>query len=191
MIVYYHGSITPERLPETLVRAICRFNGAIRLYVAGYEVGSANHVNRLQQHGTTEGGQQLVQYLGLFPHHHQLLAVASRAHVGLAFLPAISSDVNMQYMTGASNKIFDYMAAGLATLVSDLPDWRYLFVVSGFARACHPASVDSIAALLSWFRDNPEQRREMGARNRAKIMAEWNYDSAFAPVIKLFHGWVQ
>ena len=36
-------------------------------------------------------------------------------------------------------EIFDYMAAGLALLVSDLADWREMFVARGFARACDPA----------------------------------------------------
>ena len=53
---------------------------------------------------------------------------AARAHVGLALMPLNSNDLNMRHMTGASNKPFDYMAAGLALLVSDLPDWRQMFV---------------------------------------------------------------
>lgn len=192
MVVYYHGSITPGRLPQTLADAIRRFNGAIRLHVAGYEVDSSDgHIDRLRRHGTGDNGQRLVQYLGLLPLHSELLAAACQAHIGLALMPPRSNDVNMQHMTGASNKIFDYMAAGLAALVSDLPDWCRLFVATGFARACDPTSVDSVAAALSWFRDNPELRREMGARNRAKILADWNYDTAFAPVMRLFQAWVQ
>jgi glycosyltransferase involved in cell wall biosynthesis len=75
------------------------------------------------------------------------------------------------------------MAAGLAFLVSDYPDWRELFVRPGFARSCDPADPDSVAAALSWFLDHPEERRAMAARGRAKIEAEWNYDSAFAPIM--------
>ena len=191
MILYYHGSITPERVPLTLVDAIRRFNGGIRLHVAGFEVPSSDgHIDRLQRHGTTKNGQPLVQYLGLTRLHSQLLAAAAQTHVGLALMPPSSNDVNMQHMTGASNKIFDYMAAGLATLVSDLPDWRREFVATGFARACDPTSIDSMTAALSWFRDNPGSRGEMGARNRAKILADWNYDTAFAPLIELFQAWV-
>jgi glycosyltransferase involved in cell wall biosynthesis len=191
MILYYHGSITPERVPLTVVDAIRRFNGGVRLHVAGFEVPSSDgHINRLQRHGMTKNGQALVQYLGLKPLHSQLLAAAAQTHVGLALMPPSSYDVNMQHMTGASNKIFDYMAAGLATLVSDLPDWRREFVATGFARACDPTSIDSMTAALSWFCDNPGLRGEMGARNRAKILADWNYDTAFAPLIELFQAWV-
>jgi len=54
-----------------------------------------------------------------------------QAHVGLAFMPLSSDDPNEQAMVGASNKPFDYLACGLALLVSDLPDWQKMFVETG------------------------------------------------------------
>ena len=57
-------------------------------------------------------------------------------------MPRTSDDMNMLNMTGASNKAFDYMAAGLTLLVSDLPDWHAMFVAPGFGRACDPADPD-------------------------------------------------
>ena len=41
LIVYYHGSITPERLPETVAFAVRRMAGRVRLRIAGYEAPSA------------------------------------------------------------------------------------------------------------------------------------------------------
>ena len=41
LIVYYHGSITPERLPETVSLAIRRMAGRARLRIAGYEAPGA------------------------------------------------------------------------------------------------------------------------------------------------------
>lgn len=92
-------------------------------------------------------------------------------------------------MTGASNKPFDYMAAGLALLVSERPDWSDMFVMPGYARACDPTDPASIAAALDWFLDHPAERRAMGASGHAKIEAKWNYDFAFEPVMSaLLHG---
>ena len=75
------------------------------------------------------------------------------------------------------------MAAGLALLVSDLPDWRAMFVAPGYALPCNPTDPASIKAALGWFIDHPEARRDMGMRGRAKIAVEWNYDTAFRGVI--------
>jgi Glycosyl transferases group 1 len=75
------------------------------------------------------------------------------------------------------------MAAGLALLVSDRADWHHMFVAPGFARACDPADPGSIVAALDWFLHHPAERLGMAARGRARIETDWNYDTAFAPVI--------
>lgn len=103
-------------------------------------------------------------------------------------MPMTSSDLNMRHMTGASNKAFDYMSAGLALLVSDLDEWRNMFVTAGYARACNPTDPGSIAQALEWFIEHTDERRAMGERSRAKISADWNYDTAFAPVIQTLLG---
>src|SRR5262249_6962552 len=112
-----------------------------------------------------------------------LLIQATRAHVGPSLMPCQLSDLNMRYMTGASNKPFDYMAAGLALFVSHLPDWDRIFVQPGVGLACNPADAGSLSTALHWFIDHPEGRRAMAGRARNKIQADWNYDTVFAPII--------
>jgi glycosyltransferase involved in cell wall biosynthesis len=185
LVIYYHGSITPERLPEAVVQAVRQFTGKVVLKIAGYEAPSAvGYVRELIELGGGARGRQLVEWLGQIPLREDLLRVAAQAHVGLALMPVQSVDPNMRHMTGASNKAFDYLAAGLALLVSDLEDWREMFVAPGFARTCDPNSPGSIADALNWFLDHPDQLRAMGANGRAKIEADWNYDTAFEPIMR-------
>jgi glycosyltransferase involved in cell wall biosynthesis len=191
LVVYYHGSIQPERLPLAVVEAVRRLRDRVCLRIAGYEApGAPGYVQRLLEFGGSSSSMGVVDYAGQIPRAH-LVAMAARAHVGLAFIPVAphGRDLNMHHMTGASVKAFDYMAAGLALLVSDKPDWRDMFVGPGYARACDPTDPASIAAALTWFLDHPAERRAMGTSGRAKIAAEWNYDTAFEPVIgTLLHG---
>ena len=154
----------------------------MRLLIAGYEApGAAGYIERLLQQ-VPPGPDSPVQYLGPIP-RSDLLSVAARAHVGLALVPGNTDNLNLRHLTGASNKAFDYMAAGLALLVSDLPDWRAMFVAPGYALACDPADPASLKAALGWLIDHPSARGDMGARGRAKIAADWNYDTAFRRVI--------
>jgi glycosyltransferase involved in cell wall biosynthesis len=183
LVLYYHGSITPDRLPLTVVEAVRRLGGRACLRIAGYEApGAIGYVQRLIDLGRGNGATPAVNYAGQVS-RADLVAAAAQVHVGVALIPCHGNDLNMGHMTGASNKAFDYMAAGLALLVSDRPDWRDMFVGPGYARACDPADPASIAAALAWFVDHPAQRQAMGLRGRAKIAAEWNYDTAFAPVM--------
>jgi glycosyltransferase involved in cell wall biosynthesis len=185
LIIYYHGSITPDRLPESVIEAVHRFHGRVRLKIAGYEAAGANgYVARLLALGRARDGEPLVDYAGQIPQISDLLNQAARAHVGLALMPLATDDVNMRNMTGASNKPFDYMAAGLALLVSNLSDWKTMFVDPGFGLACDPTDADSVSMALAWFVDHPEARRAMAARGRNKIEADWNYDTQFRTVLE-------
>jgi glycosyltransferase involved in cell wall biosynthesis len=184
LLVYYHGGIAPARLPETVVEAVRRSGGRVRLRIAGREApGAQGYLAHLLEVGGSSDVPGSVEYLGELPLRSQLLARTATCDLGLALMPRGSADINMRHMAGASNKAFDYMGAGLALLVSDLPDWHEMFVRPGYARACDPAAPDSVAAALGWFLDHPEERRAMAARARTKIAAEWNYDAAFAPVM--------
>jgi glycosyltransferase involved in cell wall biosynthesis len=184
LIVYYHGSITPERLPETVALAVRRMTGRVLLRIAGYEApGAQGYVKHLVHSDSGTGADKLVEYIGMMPRAH-LMMQAERAHVGLALVPCQSNDLNMCHMTGASNKPFDYMAAGLALLVSDLPDWKAMFVDPGFGMACIPTDVDSLSDALGWFLDHPDARKAMAARARNKIEAVWNYETQFRTVLR-------
>ena len=183
LILYFHGSITPTRLPFTVIDAVRQFAGRIELQIAGYEVpGSPGYLASLLAHARNASGSALAHYVGQIPERAHLLQEAARAHIGLSFMPKNSCDINMRHMAGASNKAFDYMAAGLPLLVSELPDWQEMFVAPAYARACNPGDVNSIAAALRWYLDHPDERQAMGARARVRIETEWNYDTAFAPV---------
>ena len=183
--LYFHGSITPDRLPEAVVDAVRRFKGRVKMLIAGYEApGASGYLARLVERGAGENGPPLVKYLGQIPLRSELLQAASSAHVGLSFMPNSTEDLNMRHMVGASNKPFDYMAAGLSLLVSNLPEWNATYVTAGFGRACNPFDVDSVVSALHWFLNHPSERQEMGQRGRRKIEAEWNYDVAFAPIFE-------
>ena len=185
LILHFHGSITPERLPETVAIAVRRMSGRARLRIAGYEApGATGYLDKLVGDDGTLSSNSSVKYIGMIPSREDLLHEAQRAHVGIAFMPLNSNDLNMKHMTGASNKPFDYMAAGLALLTSDLPDWNRMFVETGFGRAVDPTNVESLTAALEWFLAHPDQRREMAARARAKIGTEWNYERYFEPVLR-------
>lgn len=188
LLLYYHGSISPVRLPETVIEAVRQFGGRVRLLIAGYEApGAAGYVKWLLRCGQP-GPESSVRYLGPIPQRDTLLGIAARAHVGLAVVPAETGDLNIRHLTGASNKAFDYMAAGLALLVSDLPDWRQMFVSPGYGLVCDPGDRVSVAAALGWLLDHPQARQAMARRGRSRIAMDWNYDTAFRSVIDLLSG---
>ncbi len=173
----FHGSINHDRLPLTMLQAMSCFPGRVHLSVVGYEtLGSKGYMTTFLQSAQRLGLEKAVEFIGALP-RHALFECAAKGEVGLAFMPMQGGDVNMANMTGASNKPFDYLACGLALLVSARSDWEEMFVRPGYGLSCNPGDADSIAKCLQWFLDRPDQMREMGEKGRQRILAEWNYET--------------
>jgi spore maturation protein CgeB len=107
---------------------------------------------------------------------------------GLSLTPSASDDINLVSRVGASNKIFDYIASGVAGLVTDLPDWVDGFVVPGYARAVDQESEESLASAIEWMIEHREEVARMGELGKQRILSEWNYQEQFAPVLRRLEG---
>jgi glycosyltransferase involved in cell wall biosynthesis len=178
----YHGSIVPDRLPLAAVSALAALPDRVKLRVIGYEtVGCTGYVEQLRERAKQHGIGDRLELVAAMP-RFELMERCQQCDAGLAFVPLGTADVNHQAMTGASNKVFDYLACGLALVVSDLPEWRALYVDPGYALPCDPQDAESIARSVRRLVDDPALARSMGERGRRRILAGWNYETCFQPV---------
>jgi glycosyltransferase involved in cell wall biosynthesis len=185
LTLFYHGSIVPSRLPLDIIRAMAQLPEEIKLRIAGYEtIGHRGYLSALRHTAAEYGLENRLEFLGAIPQRADLLIRCREANVGLALMPLQSADANELTMLGASNKPFDYIACGLALLVSDLPDWTKLYVANGFGRSCDPDDPKSIAAAIRSFIEHPLETRAMGQRGQARIAQDWNYETQFEPVLQ-------
>ena len=183
--ILYHGSIVPARLPSAFIEALMMLPKNVRLCIVGYEtVGSHGYIRKLQELALKRGVGNQIEFVGTIPTRNGLMEYCRNCDIGLALMPRGGKNFNEQTMAGASNKPFDYLANGLAVLVSDLPDWKEMYVETGYGLACDPDDPKSIASALCRFLEHPEEMREMGERGRQRILAEWNYEQQFAPILK-------
>ena len=179
----YHGSIVPERVPYALIEALARLPEEVTLDLTGYEtVGSSGYLKKLRDLANTRNVTSRLAINGAVS-RRALMGECTRFDVGIALIPRKTSDANFLSMTGASNKPFDYLACGLPVLVSDLPDWREMFVQPGYGLACDPSDPSSIAAAVLTLYEDPVQMRAMGELGRQRILSEWNYESQFQGVM--------
>jgi glycosyltransferase involved in cell wall biosynthesis len=186
--VLYVGSIVPFRLPAAVVEALAMLPDDVHLRVIGYgSPGHRDYVAELQAFAQRLGVAHRTHFLDGMP-HPDLLLKSREADVGLVLMPVMGEDENRQWMPGASNKPFDYLASGLAVLVSDLPGWRRSLVEPGYGLACNPDDPRSIAGALRWLIDHPTEMRAMGERGRQRIVADWNYETQFGPVRAWLEG---
>jgi glycosyltransferase involved in cell wall biosynthesis len=183
--VLCHGSITPTTLPLSVVDALPLVPERLRLRIVGYETaGRPGHTQAIRARAAALGVSDRVEIVEPVGHCSGLLDWTRRSDVGLALMPSWSENGNERMMVGASNKPFDYLASGLALVVSDLPDWRALFVERGLGRACIPEDPKSLAETLAWYLAHPAEMRAMGERGRRRVRDEWHYERAFEPVLR-------
>jgi glycosyltransferase involved in cell wall biosynthesis len=186
--VLYHGSIVPERLPVSVVMALTLVPDHVKLRIVGYEtIGYRGYVETLRTMAAARGLDERVHFVGAVS-RHKVMVSSRECHVGLAFLPKSSRDLADETMVGASNKPFDYIASGLALLVSDLPRWRATFAENGYGLACDSDDPKSIADALRWFDEHREAMARMGERGRHRVLDDWNYEAQFAPLMATLSG---
>jgi glycosyltransferase involved in cell wall biosynthesis len=180
--VLYIGSIVPFRFPPSIIHALALLPDEVHLRVIGYATsGHGGYIEELRTLARKLGVDHRTEFVDGMP-HHQLLITSREADVGLVLMSAASEDETLQWMPGASNKPFDYLASGLALLVADQAGWRNVFVEPGYGVACDAHDPQSIARALRWFIDHPTEMRMMGERGRQRVVAEWNYETQFARV---------
>ncbi|MDD5449326.1 MAG: glycosyltransferase [Candidatus Omnitrophica bacterium] len=186
LCVVYHGSIGPSRLPLAVVSVLTKLPAEVSLRVIGYEtVGYKNYIKKLKETASSFDVVERFEFIGKLSTRQEVLRYCRDCDIGIAFMPKISGDINEQAMVYASNKPFDYLASGMALLVSDLPDWKEIYVKPGYGLACNPEDSESIAGSLRWFLEHPLETRQMGEAGRQRILQDWNYERQFEPVLKI------
>lgn len=189
IFLYYHGNIGPSYVPITVLKAMATLPAKLHLRIIGYETTSTHgHSNQIKREARRLDLENRIEILNAIPSRDQLLKECGKCDIGLAFAPKKDQGINNLYKVGASNKPFDYLACGLALLVSDLPSWQATYVDPGYGLSCNPEDPESISTALQWFLHHPEKMRRMGERGRQRILKEWNYERQFFPVLEYLDG---
>jgi glycosyltransferase involved in cell wall biosynthesis len=182
-LLYYHGSIGAPLVPATLLGALRALPGDVRLRLVGYEtIGSHGYIDALRLQARNLGIEQRIDWKGSL-HRSQLWPAMRDADVGVSLVPMKPSEPNLDALAGASNKTFDYLAAGLALLITDRPDWTEIF--GQYGAACDPDSVESIAAAIMKLYTDRAATRAIGQAGRDRILEEWHYARQFQQVREL------
>jgi glycosyltransferase involved in cell wall biosynthesis len=104
--------------------------------------------------------------------HPAVVAETLAARVGLALLHPLPNHGDAI----RSNKLFEYMAAGVPVIASDLPRWREIVCGVGCGLVVDAHDPAAIAGAIERLLRHPDEAEAMGRRGRAAVESTFNWD---------------
>jgi len=174
--VCYIGSIAKIRGIVEIVKAL-EHTENVRLLLAGTfsEPQTEREVKRYS-------GWQQVDALG-FLGRSEVAEVLHRSKAGLVTLhPAIN------YKDALPVKMFEYMAAGVPVIASDIPLWKGIIDESGCGICVNPLDPKAIAEAITYMIFNPEEAEQMGKNGQEAVTKKYNWSIEEQKLFRLYEG---
>ena len=152
-MVAFPGGILPERGIRQMVHAMACLPDSAK---ATLEIASAEFPKDLWKELTQHPGWNRVRFLGHL-NRSQVVELLGRASAGLVlYLPEGQNHAAMPH------KLFEYMAAGIPVIASDMRLWRRLLRGIDCAIFVDPRDPRSIAEAIQYVIDHPAESARMG-----------------------------
>jgi glycosyltransferase involved in cell wall biosynthesis len=87
---------------------------------------------------------------------------------------------------GISTKMFEYMAAGIPVIVSDMPQWKEVVETASCGQAVDVTDGYQIASAIEYWFQNPEAAKLAGTNGRKAIEDTYNWQHEFAALEDLY-----
>lgn len=177
--VLYHGVVSPGRGLEACVESVASWEPQFRLTIRG--PGSESYCAELLRRAKAAGVDGRVVLAPPVP-MVSLVSEAARFDIGLFALP----DHSRQNVLALPNKFFEYVMAGLALCVSDLPEMSALLREHNLGRLIPAVTPAAIAAAINGF-DRAGIERHKACALQAARMLNWDIEGAhyFAAVAEV------
>src|SRR6478752_2771918 len=176
--IVYTGSITAIRGLHELVEAFEMLPAELdaRLQLIG-AFQPAQLVDRIR----ASPAASRIEVLPWQPYPAMLEHLA-RARVGLILLHPLPN----HHDPTRSNKLFEYMAAGLPVVASNLPRWRDIVDGVGCGLAVDPCNSTAVAGALERLLRDEDEAAAMGRRGRQAFLSTFNWDAEAERLLALY-----
>lgn len=173
----YIGSLTPMRGIKEIVQALEMLPDDVTLVLAG-----KFYSKEFEKEVLSLPAFKKVNYLGQIP-LEKVTPLLYSADVGLVpFYP------EPNHLQALPTKLFEYMAAGLPLIVSNIPNCEKLVKKGSFGLVVNPKSPEEIAEAVKTLKDQPELRKEMGERGRKVFLSKYNFEQEEKVLLNLYES---
>jgi glycosyltransferase involved in cell wall biosynthesis len=171
----YHGLLAPGRGLEQLVRSVEHWRPQFGLTIRG--PGTAAYLDRLRGIATAAGTARRIEFAVPVP-LERVIEEAAKADIGIVAMPGDTPNNAL----ALPNKFFDYIMAGLALCVTNLPEMASIVQHHDLGRVAAGSDAPAIAAAVNAFSPELVERYRANARLAAR---EFNWEREGARLVEL------
>jgi glycosyltransferase involved in cell wall biosynthesis len=125
-------------------------------------------------------GMNRLEYKGVVP-YTEVLSRLKQADIGfLCDYPL------KRHIESLPIKLFEYMAVGLASIVSRFPLWEEIVEGSHCGICVDPTSPEQMAEAMKYLYENPSERRQMGINGRKAILEKYNWEKEGRKLLNIY-----
>lgn len=176
--ILYHGIIAPERGLEQAIESVPAWRRDFSLTIRG--IGRASYIASIQDRIDRLGLQGRVQIAPSVP-MTELVRAAMPFDIGLFALPGHS----LHNMFALPNKFFEYIMAGLALCISDLPEMTNLLRAYNLGTIIARVDPDAIATAIN---SVEPKTIDMYKQNSIKAALELNWDNESQKMMRAYES---
>jgi glycosyltransferase involved in cell wall biosynthesis len=182
-LVVYQGGLNSDRGVRALIESLPHWPDDAALVLVG-DPRASGEIAMLEERVRELGLGERVLWAGNLGWSYRALPGVTRAGaLGVAITPPCGrSNINLEHLAGASNKVFEYMACGLAVLAPDTPGFRELIEEPGYGQVCVDYRPQALGRQITALLDT-SLREKMRARNLDAYRTRFNYEHQFAPIV--------
>ena len=173
--VCYVGGITKKRGVLEFVKAMENVPVGINLALAGRFSDK-----ELEQKTKLQLGWEKVDNLG-WQNRQGIATILDESIAGLVTLHPIQT-----YLDSLPVKMFEYMAAGIPVVASDIPLWREIVEDANCGICVDPFVPESIADAILYLVDDLDEARLLGQNGRKAVLEKYNWPMEEKKLVSLY-----
>ncbi len=173
--ISYVGAIAQVRGISELVKALAHCRNDIRLNLAG-NFSPPEYQDELRE---TEGWRK-VNVIG-FADRQKVRELLQRSFAGMVTLHPI-----INYRDALPVKMFEYMAAGIPVISSDIPLWKEIVDDAKCGLCVDPLDPVKIAEAIDYLYEHPAESRQMGLSGQKAAMEKYSWEQAEKTLLNVY-----
>jgi glycosyltransferase involved in cell wall biosynthesis len=160
--IVYAGGITRIRGVLEMTKVAKQIQEPIHIY---------GHVESEQLQKEAESlSDSYVHFYGSV-NQDDLFDVLKKNSIGLILLHPVPN-----YINSSPNKLFEYMANGMAVIASNFPVWKDVVETYKCGICVNPLNIDEAVNAILYLKNNPEITIEMGENGRKAVLEHFNWE---------------